>query len=78
MIYPPGPSTEDGIYIKLQIIYNLILIIDCYQDVKRLSTSITKNISGKKKLSYPTLKGSYDAISSFPLSFECYKLFVHR
>ncbi len=24
------------------------------------------------------LKGSYDAISSFPFSLECYKLFVHR
>ncbi len=25
-----------------------------------------------------TLNGSYDAISSFPFSLECYKLFVHR
>ncbi len=25
-----------------------------------------------------TLKGSYDAISSFPFSLECYKLIVHR
>ncbi len=24
------------------------------------------------------LKGSYDAISSFPFSLECYKLFMHR
>ncbi len=24
------------------------------------------------------LKGSYDGISSFPFSLECYKLFVHR
>ncbi len=24
------------------------------------------------------LKGSYDAISSFPFSLECYKLIVHR
>ncbi len=24
------------------------------------------------------LKGSYDAILSFPFSLECYKLFVHR
>ncbi len=25
-----------------------------------------------------SLKGSYNAISSFPFSFGCYKLFVHR
>ncbi len=25
-----------------------------------------------------TLKGSYDVISSFLFSLECYKLFVHR
>ncbi len=24
------------------------------------------------------IKGSYDAISSFPFSLECYKLIVHR
>ncbi len=27
---------------------------------------------------YDALKVSYDAISSFPFSLECYKLFVHR
>ncbi len=58
MIYPPEPSTAIGIYIKLQIIYNLMLIIDCYQDVKRFSTSITKKIL-ENKLSYPNPKGGH-------------------
>ncbi len=33
---------------------------------------------GKLTLKQFFLKGSYDAISSFPFSLECYKLFVHR
>ena len=32
----------------------------------------------KKKHVEAHLKGSYDAISSFPFSLECYKLFVNR
>ncbi len=31
-----------------------------------------------KKHNRTPLKGSYDAISSFPFSLECYKLIVHR
>ncbi len=31
-----------------------------------------------KPTSVCSLKGSYDAISSFPFSLKCYKLIVHR
>uniref|UniRef100_A0A672NKG1 CARD domain-containing protein n=1 Tax=Sinocyclocheilus grahami TaxID=75366 RepID=A0A672NKG1_SINGR len=32
----------------------------------------------EKDFPWVTLWGSYDAISSFPFSLECYKLIVHR
>uniref|UniRef100_A0A673IQB1 IQ motif and SEC7 domain-containing protein 3 n=1 Tax=Sinocyclocheilus rhinocerous TaxID=307959 RepID=A0A673IQB1_9TELE len=48
----------------------------CIREYK--SSAMLYGLSFKKVVKVVTLKGSYDAISSFPFSLECYKLIVHR
>ncbi len=46
------------------------IVNDCMKNKKQCQKDMIKKVS--------ILKWSYDAISSFPFSLECYKLFVHR
>ncbi len=49
-------------------------IFFCFPEFNRLQPSVFVASSICPKV----LKGSYDAISSFAFSLECYKLIVHR
>uniref|UniRef100_A0A673L1B2 FAM65 N-terminal domain-containing protein n=1 Tax=Sinocyclocheilus rhinocerous TaxID=307959 RepID=A0A673L1B2_9TELE len=59
---------SEWVYIDLLLL--LIFMMLSKVTVKTYNVIILQNIS--------ILKGSYDAITSFPFSLECYKLFVHR
>ncbi len=62
-------------FISARLLHSAFTRLHARTAEKMAETQIISNLHPplKKKL-----KGSYDAISSFPFSLECYNLFVHR
>ncbi len=59
---------DESLHLKYSDVHNVFCAKSLYNSPNYLFKSFSSTI----------LKGSYDAISSFPFSLECYKLIVHR
>ncbi len=66
---PDNQEHADGLTLKRRLA--------CMCDASLLSFFVLFPNSPKLTC-FRNFKGLYDAISSFPFSLECYKLFVHR